>query len=403
MPWKETVTMDLRTDFARRALREEITFTELCREFGISTKTGYKWKQRFIEQGMGGLVDRSRRPHDSPAKVSVEDACDLVNIKKNHLHWGPKKILETYITRHPDRRHVSLITVKRILDRSGFVEKKPRKRPADHCGRISMPIEAREANDVWSVDFKGHWYTPCGQRVLPLTVCDSHSRDVLMAQIVPDASTQTVKQCFIQLFERHGLPLVIRSDNGSPFASTNAPLGLSRLAAWWVTLGINLDRIEKGKPYQNGRHERMHREIAVEVEGKVQGDIAMQQAALDVWRHEYNHERPHEGIGNRKPAQLYRDSERKYDPQPQQLEYPQDYLTRNVKKSGSIKLYNRQLQISTAVGGMTLGLQYQGKDIFQVWFGILNLGTLDLNTEKFKPMGGRVYALNQVENAISSN
>jgi transposase InsO family protein len=403
MPWKETDAMDLRTEFAKRAMREDLPFAVLCREYGISTKTGYKWKQRFIEQGVSGLADRSRRPHHSPNRVSALEVCDILRIKHDHEYWGPKKVHEVYAKNHPDSRHISLNTVKRLLDRAGLVEKRPRRRRAEHCGRISMPVTASQPNDVWTVDFKGHWYTADRQRVLPLTTCDACTRFVLMAQIVPDAGTQTVMQCFIRLFEQHGLPKVIRSDNGAPFASTSAPLGLSRLSAWWVSLGINLDRIEKGKPYQNGSHERMHREIALEVEGRVQGNIAHQQAALDAWRHSYNHERPHEGIGNMRPAQLYRDSDRKYVPEQQQVEYPLGYLTRKANKAGCIKLYNRLLSVSVAVSGMTLGLEHLRKGNFNVWFGILNLGSLDLNTEKFTSTGGRVYALNEDHHAISSN
>src|SRR5690606_19958781 len=157
MPWKETNTVDQRTEFAKRAMREEISFTALCREFGISTKTGYKWKQRFLQQGTSGLTDRSRRPHDSPNRISAMQTCDILCIKTANPRYGPKKVHEIYNSKQPAGRQVSLNTVKRLLERTGLVEKKPRRLKADHCGRISLPITADGPNVVWTVDFKGHW------------------------------------------------------------------------------------------------------------------------------------------------------------------------------------------------------------------------------------------------------
>lgn len=403
MPWKETNTVDQRTEFVNRALREEMSFTALCREFGISTKTGYKWKQRFLDNGRSGMRDLSRKPRDSPTVVTADAACDVVLLKLEHPGWGPSKVHDVYMSSDKCRQALSLSSVKRILGRAGMVKPRRRRRSSEHCGRIAQPIVASAANHVWTVDFKGHWYTSCGKRVLPLTVCDSYSRCVLMAQIVPDAGTQTVMECFSRLFAEHGMPDIIRSDNGSPFASTSAPLGLSRLSAWWVAHGINLDRIEKGKPCQNGRHERMHLEIANDVEGRVPGGIPMQQAALDVWRQEYNHVRPHAGIGMQKPVDLYKPSERKFDPTPPQLEYPLGFERRRCLKDGSIKIHGQRMGISLAVSGWDLGLQPDGSNCYKVWFGNLCLGTLDLNTQKFKATEGRVYVLQETQYAISSN
>lgn len=384
MPWKEAYVMDLRSDFVQRALRAELPFAALCREYGISTKTGYKWKERFLANGRAGLADQSRRPKTAPTLVSEDICCEVIRLKGKHEMWGPKKIHDLYLRGNHRLPTVSLSTVKRVLGKAGLTEPR-RRRPAKDCGRIANPLTATVPNEVWTVDFKGWWYSTTNERVMPLTVRDACTCFILQLQVVADGRMETVKECFVRLFTEYGLPLVIRSDNGSPFACTSAPLGLSRLSAWWVALGISLDRIEKGHPEQNGAHERMHRDIAWEIEGRVDGDLSAQQASLDSWRHEYNHERPHEALGMRRPAELYTKSERRYDPRPVELEYPADYLRRRVTRVGCIKVCNRLIRISTAVSGWHLGLQRTGPGRFNVWFGHLLLGSLQVEDESFIP------------------
>jgi transposase InsO family protein len=386
MPWKEANVMDLRTEFVTRALRELMPFAELCRSYGISTKTGYKWKQRFLADGRAGLADRSRRPQRSPTQSCEDVICALVALKKLHNGAGPKKILDMFRRRQPQLPQPALSTVKRILAKAGMTKRRRRRGPTS-CGRIVNPVVATAPNEVWTVDFKGSWYTPHKERVTPLTVMDYYSCNVLLTQIVADGRMETIQECFSRLFSEYGLPLVIRSDNGAPFACTSAPLGLSRLAAWWVSLGISLDRIAKGHPEQNGRHERMHREIAQEVEHRVRGDLVATQAALDDWRHYYNHERPHEALGMKLPAELYVKSSRRFHPQPVELEYPAQYWRRRVTRSGCIKLAGRLISISVAVSGWHLGLQPLGAGVFNVWFAALHLGELNVHDEKFTPAG----------------
>jgi putative transposase len=385
MPWKEANVMDLRIEFVTRALREELSFAALCREYGISPKTGYKWKERFLEEGRLGLADRSRRPLNCPQATCEELVCQLVRIKGQHPTWGPKKIREVF--RKANRRIAipSLSTVNRILGKVGLTKRRHRRRPAPHCGRIINPLVASVPNEVWTVDFKGWWYSTTHQRVMPLTVRDAFSRYVLLVQVVADARSETIQACFTRLFRQFGKPLAIRSDNGAPFACTSAPLGLSRLSAWWVALGISLDRIEKGHPEQNGAHERMHRDMALEVEGRVDGDLTEQQAALDVWRREYNNIRPHEALGMRCPAEVYVKSDRRFNPDPVSVEYPLGYLRRRVKNNGCIKLHNRLLPITTAVRGWDVGLQPVADQVFNVWFGSLRLGDIQVRDEKFTP------------------
>jgi transposase InsO family protein len=242
---------------------------------------------------------------------------------------------------------------------------------------------------VWTVDFKGWWYTPNRERCEPFTVRDAYSRYVLATTILPDARTESVREACERLFERYGLPGTIRSDNGSPFASTMAPMGLSRLSAWWLALGIDLDRIDPGCPYQNGAHERMHRDMAAELERRIDGDLVLHQAALETWRNTFNHERPHEALGMRCPADLYKRSPRRYEGTPDRLEYPEGCIERKVNAAGQIKLNGWIISISSALQGWNVGLKPQEEDEYALYFANLCLGRINLATESFRPVTGR--------------
>jgi putative transposase len=382
MPWKATDVMELRTEFVVRALREESSFMSLCREYGISTKTGYKWKRRYLDGGFSGLGDQSRKPRSSPQQVSEASLCRLVQLKLAHRSWGPKKILAVFKRSYPQAEGMSLSTAKRILDKSGLVEHR-RRRNSSSCGRIENRLDAQSPNDVWTVDFKGWWYSVDKVRIEPLTVRDAYSRYLLCAEVLPDSCSHTVRHQFERLFATYGLPGSIRSDNGSPFACTRAPLGLSRLSAWWIALGIDLDRIKPGHPEQNGGHERMHRDMACELEGCIDGDITVHQASLETWRQQFNHDRPHEALGMRVPAELYVKSPRRFYPGEIALSYPPEYLRRKVSSCGTIRITKRQILISTALYGWEIGLKVTGLNHYAVWFGALYLGEIDLETESF--------------------
>jgi putative transposase len=379
MPWKETDVMSLRTEFALRALECKMPFVVLCHDYGISPKTGYKWKERFLAEGISGLSDRCRRPHSSPGQIGEDQACQLFRLKLAHMRWGPKKIRELYARMGQD---LSLSSVKRILDKAGLVEHRRRRKSKD-CGRIENRITATEPNNLWTVDFKGWWYSTDKAHIEPLTVRDAYSRYILCTDILPDGKSDTVRERFIRLFELYGLPGAIRSDNGSPFACTRAPLGLSRLSAWWVTLGIDLDRNIPGHPQDNGAHERMHRDIAWEVEGCVDGDTSANQAALETWRHQFNHERPHEALAMRVPADLYVRSQRRFDHESFELSYPPEYLRRRVNANGGIRIMDTAIYISASLLGWDVGLKATEDGCYTVWFGPLCLGRIDIETESF--------------------
>ena len=384
MPWKKSEPMKQRMEFAVRAMRT-LNFRALCQEYGISAKTGYKWRERFWRQGLAGMEEESRRPKSHSEQLPEEEVCEIVRLKLAHVAWGPRKIRELYLRRHGEVASES--TFKRVLERTGL-KKRRRRRRAPEAGRLSNGREAAALNEVWTVDFKG-WWRNGDKRCEPLTVRDEYSRYLLEVRAVEDARSETVRKSFERIFECHGLPEAIRSDNGSPFASRQGVLGLSRLSAWWVVLGIDLERGRPGHPQDNAGHERMHKDISRELEAI--GECA--QAALDLWRQTFNYERPHEALGMRCPGEVYLASERKYEGTPEDLDYPK-MCSRRVSPKGLISLEGQPLFLSTSLGGWSVGLKPIAEDLMEVWFGRLLLGQVDLTTRNFF---GRISARKKLQ------
>jgi len=375
MPWKKSEPMEQRTEFALKALKSE-NFRALCQEYGISTKTGYKWRERFLSRGLAGLAEESRRPRRHCLELKPEEVCQIVRLKFAHPYWGPAKIRALYLRQHGEA--ASLSSFKRVLEAAGLTQRRKRRR-ATEAGRLSTGAKAKAVNEIWSVDFKGWWHGTEG-RFEPLTVRDEFSRYLLELRQVPNAKSQTVHQSFEKLFQRHGLPQAIRSDNGTPFASRTAVLGLSRLSAWWVALGIDLERSRPGKPQDNGAHERLHRDISQELEclGK-----NVTQEVLDLWRHQFNYQRPHEALDMRCPGELYHNSTRKYAGGVQELIY-EDMIVRRVNDNGCIRWKEHSLFISQSLSGWNLGLKSTQNQKTQLWFARLLLGHLDQATLSFE-------------------
>jgi putative transposase len=374
MPWETRDAMNQRTEFALRA-RETDNFRGLCREYGISPKVGYKWKERLEKYGLAGMEEQSRRPHSSPEQLSEEVVCRMVQIKERHRPWGPRKIREVYLRQWSDAPSES--TFKRVLERCGLTEKR-RVRRAVETGRISSGRKAAAANEIWTVDFKGWWHDAQG-RCDPLTVRDEHSRYVLELRAVPDAKTETVKACFERLFELHGMPGAIRSDNGSPFASVNGVLGLSRLSAWWLANGIDLERSRPGCPQDNGGHERMHRDIAGELQGAAYGE---RQAALETWRREFNEERPHEALGMQVPAEVYRPVKKPWKGGVEEISYP-GKCARKVNCLGVIRYEGKVYPLSKAIAGWHVGLSPREDGKQDVYFSRMLIGQMEPQTASF--------------------
>lgn len=383
MSWKENEIVDERLRFVIRTFEKNVNFVRLCSEFGISTKTGYKFRKRFLEEGVPGLEDRPRKPQSNSKEVANEWIFEIVKIKKAKPYWGAPKIHATLVDMHPDRNVPSESTVSRILKKSGYVKMKKRRR-INPTERITHSVEAERANHIWTVDFKGWWYTPNREKCEPLTVRDHYSKFCHSIKILKKGDISNVKAEFKRLFKEYGLPEVIRSDNGPPFANVRAVFGLTKLSVWWLSLGIKLDRIEPGKPQQNGSHERMHLDMYNELEGKINGDLKMHQSVFEVWRNEYNTERPHETLGMKKPAQVYEKSKRKYRHM-DSIKYPENILSRTINNRGNVFYKGRRIFISNAFNGFNVGLDVRPKERIKVWFANNYLGEIDNKSFTFTP------------------
>lgn len=386
MGWKVTDTVTERSQFVMRALSEGGNVSELCRTFGISRKTGYKWIQRFQEEGLPGLEDRSRRPK-CPRSVDSETVAAIVALRLEHDRWGPKKLrvlLERQGIKPP-----SCSTIAKVLKSCNLVEAKRRKRKAP----LPNPIETvtpKEPNDLWTIDFKGWWQTKNERRFEPLTLRDQKSRFILLAEHVTSTSARVVRPLIERAFKRYGLPAAIRFDNGAPFACPLSLGRLTRLSASWKALGIRLELTQPARPDQNGAHERMHLDLKAEVQAKRAGNIRLQQKALDSWRNRFNHKRPHEALDGRTPADLYRKSSRRWPGEIPELVYPSDFLTRKVLRGGKIKCRGRELFLTLALIGMRVGLQ-PVESGWRILFDDMPLALLDERFEgPIQPIGKSV-------------
>ena len=388
MPWKETEAMKEKRSFIEAMLKQNRPFRELCREWGISEKTGYKWRNRFYEEGYAGLAEESRAPQDHPNAIDGDTAAEMIRLRLAHPTWGGKKLLALYQRVHPNLPLPSLSSVNRIIEKAGLLKKKRVHTAAitSECPRLNQALEVHEPNDVWCIDFKG-WWRSNGEICEPFTVRDKYSRKVLCVRLMTSKTAEAVRPVMTELFRKYGIPKAIHSDNGAPFAATNGILGLTVLSVWWITLGILPERSQPGCPGQNGSLERMHADIAREIEGKIPGGIAANQAALDAWVEEYNSVRPNEAIGMRTPDEVYRPSERKYTGDFDILEYPAGYLPRKVFKSGEIILNGMRVTIGSALRGMYVGLREQKQPgMYDVFLAEFLLGILDMTSCCFTPL-----------------
>ena len=293
MPWKERLIMEERKSFIHAVMESKQSFNDTCLEFGISRKTGYKWLHRFEDGGYPGLEDQSRRPNSAPGQLPEGLVCELIKLKLAHSSWGPKKI-QTLFGRIHGESTPSLSSVNRIFMKAGLVKRRRVRKTSS--GRMTSSIRIQSPNDVWTIDFKGWWRTRARDRFEPLTVRDAYSRYLLEARSLPDTTTASVQQAFVGLFNAYGLPRVIHSDNGAPFASRSNVRGISKLSAWLISLGIHIHHSRPGHPQDNGGHERMHKDLMEEVQVRYLGDAKLYQAELDRWRDEFNTIRPHEAL-----------------------------------------------------------------------------------------------------------
>ena len=386
MPWKETSVMDERKEFIFRTWRNSETFTETCRKFGISTKTGYKWLERFKKKGAAGLEDESRARKNIPNKTSLEIQKKLLDIKKKHTAWGSKKIIARYMKKYPGEYVPSRSTVEELFKREGYTKKR-RKRKSRHTKIIQERIKPTKPNELWTVDFKGWWWTSKKERCEPLTVRDGFSRNILAIEVPEKGDTPHVKAEFERIFKKYGLPEYIRSDNGPPFGNVLNMWGLTKLSVWWISLGIKLDRSDPGHPEQNGAHERMHRDMMKELENKIDGDLRLHQKMFDKWRKEFNEVRPHEALGMRTPSELYVKSERKYPGMDVEIEYNGRMKSRMVNDRGFFNYKQNRIFVGNPFSGYNVGLKETKNGKIEVWFDYLKLGEFNPDTLQIEPEG----------------
>ena len=381
MPWTETCPMDQRVALIADWLRKERSVTELAARYGVTRKTVYKWVARYTADPEHGLAEQSRAPHlyGRALEPGIREA--VLALRRGHPRWGPKKLRSVLAQRTPGQAWPAASTMGDWLRREGLSA--PRRRARYEVPR-TQPLAAVQApNDVWTADFKGWFRTADGRRCDPLTLMDAYSRFVFCCRITAPSEVG-IRPSFVRAFREYGLPRALRTDNGPPFATTGAGQ-LSHLAVWWLKLGIQLDRIDRGHPEQNGRHERFHLTLQQDTTSPPAGTPGAQQGRFDRMRREFNTERPHEALGQRPPADVYAASPRPYPSRVEDPWYDASHQVRRVKQAGQIKWQGEYVFVSEAVRGELVGLaETEGGD-WLVRFMHLELGRIDRETRRFTP------------------
>jgi transposase InsO family protein len=387
LPWKESCHVDERMKFVSRLMEGE-RMTDLCREFGISRKSGYKFRERYQRLSVIGLADASRAPGTIPHRTPPELVELVVAARRAHPTWGARKLREYLRVKQPEVRMPAASTIGEIVTRAGLVV--PRRRriwtPPSHT-----PLCKAEApNELWCGDFKGQFRLGNRQYCYPLTISDALSRFLVACEGLDGTKVEPARQIFEYAFREYGLPERIRTDNGCPFASRGLA-GLSRLSVWWLRLGIVPERIEPGKPQQNGRHERMHRTLKAETTRPAASTFLQQQERFDLFREEYNVERPHEALGQKPPATLYERSPRPFPEHLPEPEYPlHDYVT-PVSSSGHVRLrgpgrHSGHVYVAQALAGELVGVREVEDGHWLLTFMTLDLGVIDWPARRFRPL-----------------
>ena len=383
MPWKETDRVEQRKNFVHLALRGEQPMAALCAEFQISRKTGYKWLGRFLEEGVGGLVDRRSTPKTAYQSTEPATVAAVIEARQRFPYWGPRKLKAWLERQEPHGRWPAASTIGELLKRHGLVNPRRKRLRVPPC---TQPfLDSDRPNRVWCADFKGHFRIR-EQYCYPLTMSDSYSRFLLCCQALPGTRTTRCRPVFESVFREYGLPERIRTDNGSPFAS-RSPGGLSRLSVWWIKLGIVPERIEPGKPQQNGRHERMHRTLKAQVTRPPKSSRSAQQRAFNRFRKEYNELRPHEALDQTPPADHYQPSSKPYRP-PVDPDYPAQFEVRRINASGESSFRCSPFRVGKALDGELIGIEAAAEGCWTVWFGPILLGSIfDRGKRRFEFLG----------------
>ena len=371
---KTTYPPVFREKFIRGLADYDGSFRDYCATFGVSHETGYSWLERYEDTGLEGLEPRSSAPLSCPHATPMAIQEVLIASRKAHPSWGPRKLKAWLEKTYPKVGPLPApSTIGDVLKRAGMVLPRRRRRHAYPSARPFVPAGA--PNDVWTIDFKGQFRTADEKLCYPLTLADAFSRFLLRCDAYLGPTEEVTRQTMVSAFREYGLPRVIHSDNGTPFAST-APGGLSRLSVWFVRLGILPERSAPGRPADNGRHERMHRTLKAEATKPVRANLGAQQRVFNAFRNEYNEQRPHEALGQIPPAAFYTPSPRPYPRRLPELEYPLPFELRLMDHGGHFKLLGRAIFVSEVLAREVVGLVQSADGIWEVYFGPVPLGSV---------------------------
>lgn len=380
MGWKESSIKHEKIMFLANYLSKEFTFKELCDRYEISRKTGYKLIHRYESEGEEAFKEKSRTKHTFYNEMPFQIKNKLIELKHRFPKWGPAKLRHWLIHQEPDKTWPASSTIGDFLKKHGLVKKRKDSRrfvpPHNHPF-----LTCDSSNKVWSADFKGQFRLGTREYCYPLTVSDNYSRFLLLCDALENPYLRETMKRFEKVFHEYGLPDAIRTDNGQPFANVGAG-GLSRLSIWWLKLGITHERIKPGHPEQNGRHERMHRTLKEATVQPTKKDFVEQQKCFDKFIEEYNYERPHEALKNKRPAEIYKKSDKVMPNKIPEIVYPDNFLIRKVRSKGAIKWRGKEYYLSTLLTGEPVGFEPIDEDRAIVHFSKLKLGIIDRRTDK---------------------
>ena len=379
MPWKIINTMDQKIQLIADWQLQNFSLTDLSQKYGISRPTVYKLIERYGQLGIEGLKEQSRAPKNCPHRTPKEILNLIIQEKLKNRNRGPRKIRAQLKRQHPELNLPAISTVSYWLKKEGLVEKRKKRL---HVPPYTQPFcKCHAPNDVWSIDYKGQFYMKNGHVCYPLTVSDNFSRFLLGCKALAGPRYDPTRRYLELIFRECGLPDAIRNDNGTPFASKCIG-GLSRLSIWFIQQGIIPERIEKGCPQENGRHERMHRTLKKDALNPKASNNKEQQKKFDIFRHDYNNYRPHEALNDQIPSDYYKKSNRPYVERPHPPEYGYDYTIRQVRQSGELKLKGQMFYITKLLTGQPIGLKEIADGIWQLQYSFYVLGSVDLRKNR---------------------
>lgn len=381
MPWKESRIVDQRLQFLSSYQKEEMSISDLCREFEVSRPTGYRWINRYKEAGPEGLLDLSSKPHSCSHATSELIGDAILAMRRKYPSWGARKLKARLERLQPSVAWPAASTFGNILRRAGLTHPKRKKR---RTTPYSEPFsEVTAPNQLWCMDFKGYFNTGDGTRCDPLTITDAHSRYLIRCQIVSRMDLSEVTAVCEAAMREYGMPARIRTDNGAPFAGTGL-LGMSKLSLGWRKLGIVHERIQPGRPQENGRHERMHRTLKEDTTKPAAFTLRSQQKKFDTFRHMFNHERPHEGLNNETPGSIYQPSLTMLPGTVKEFLYPKGFETRRINNSGDFSWHKDRVFVSEVFKFEALGFELIAEDVYKVFFRDIELGIFDVEALRFR-------------------